>query len=153
MKINERGLDLVRHFESLYLKAYRDMVGVWTIGWGHTGLQHKDGTVYAGRVITKQKASELLAYDMHQFEERVNTFAKVPLTPDQFSALVSFDFNTGGLGKSTLLRMLNAKDYAGAAEQFLRWNRAGGKEVRGLTRRRNSERNLFLGKTPFIVEL
>lgn len=150
-RINGRGIELVKHFESLFLKAYQDVVGVWTIGWGHTGLQHKDGTVYKGRVITKEKAEELLRYDMHQFEARVRTFVKVAINDDQFSALVSFDFNTGGLGKSTTLRKLNAGDNQGAADALLMWNKAGGKVVRGLTRRRQSERNLFLGKTPFIV--
>ena len=151
-KINQRGIDLVKHFEGCYLKAYQDSVGVWTIGYGHTGLQHKDGTVYRGRVITQAKAEELLRYDMRQFEARVETFVKVPLSDDQYAALVSFDFNTGGLGKSTLLRMLNDYNIAGAADQFLRWNKAGGKVLRGLTRRRASERNLFLGKTPYIVK-
>jgi lysozyme len=149
-QINERGLELVKHFESLFLDAYQDSVGVWTIGWGHTGLQHKDGTVYEGRMITKEEAESLLQYDMRQFEERVSTFVVVPLDDDQFSALVSFDFNTGGLAKSTLLRVLNEGNYFGAADQFLRWNKAGGKVLRGLTRRRQSERNLFLGGTPYI---
>lgn len=150
-RINGRGIELVKHFESLFLKAYQDIVGVWTIGWGHTGLQHKDGTVYKGRVITKEKAEELLRYDMHQFEARVQTFVKVAINDDQFAALVSFDFNTGGLAKSTTLRKLNAGDNQGAADALLMWNKANGKVVRGLTRRRESERNLFMGKTPFIV--
>lgn len=149
--ISERGFELVKHFESLYLTAYADPVGVWTIGWGHTGLQHKDGTVFPGRKISKATAEQLLAYDMDQFENRVSALVKVPLTDDQFSALVSFDFNTGALHKSTLLRKLNEGDYEGAADQFLLWNKAGGRVLRGLTRRRQSERNLFLGKTPFIV--
>jgi lysozyme len=152
-QINARGLSLVKHFEQLFLKAYRDEVGIWTIGWGHTGLQHKDGTVYEGRFITREKAEELLRYDMHQFETRVETFVRVPIDDDQFSALVSFDFNTGGLESSTLLKLLNAGDDAGAADQFLRWNKAGGKELKGLTRRRISERNLFLGKNPYVVDL
>lgn len=150
-KISSEGLALVKHFESLFLKAYKCPAGVWTIGWGHTGLQHNDGTVYAGRTITEAKAEELLAYDMHQFEERVSALVKVPLTQNQFDALVSFDFNTGALHKSTLLKRLNARDYSGAADQFLKWTRAGGRVLRGLTRRRQSERNLFIGKYPFLV--
>ena len=153
LRISNEGLALVKEFEGLRLKAYRDEVGVMTIGWGHTGLQHKDGTVFQGRVITAEKAEWLLQYDMHQFEARVQTFVKVPLNPDEFSALVVFDFNTGGLGISTLLKKLNAGDRLGAADQFLRWNKAGGQVLRGLTRRRHSERNLFLGTRPFIVEL
>jgi lysozyme len=150
-RISDRGLDLVKHFEGLHLKAYKDPVGIRTIGWGHTGLKHKDGTVHAGRSITRDKAEELLRYDMGVFEKRVNSLVKVPLTSDQFDALVSFDFNTGGLHKSTLLTKLNASDYNGAADEFLKWDKAGGRTLRGLTRRRKSERNLFLGKSPYIV--
>jgi len=144
MKTNQRGLDLVKSFEGLFLKAYVCPAGVLTIGYGHTGLQHKDGTVYPGRVITKEKAEELLRYDLNQFERRVETFVKVPLTGDQFSALVSFDFNTGALHKSTLLKKLNAKDYKGAADEFLKWTRGGGRILNGLVRRRKAERALFL---------
>lgn len=149
--INERAANLVKHFESCPLKAYQDEVGVWTIGWGHTGLQHKDGTVYAGRVITQVKADALFKYDMEQFEARVCAFVKVPLNDDQYGALVSFDFNTGGLGKSSLLRRLNDGDYQGAADGLLAWNKAGGTIFAGLVRRRRSERRLFMGKDNYIL--
>src|SRR5215469_1896587 len=125
--INKRGLELVKHFEGLHLYAYQDPVGVWTIGYGHTGLIHKDGTVRKGRVISEQEAENLLVHDMKQFSERVEKLITVPLTDDQFDALVSFDFNTGGLGKSTLRKKLNAGDYQGAADELLKWNKAGGK--------------------------
>jgi len=150
-QIDKRGLDLVKHFEGLYLKAYQDSVGVWTIGYGHTGLTHKDGTVYKGLVITETQADDLLRHDMSYFGLRVNGLITVPITQDQFDALTSFDFNTGGLAKSTLRKKLNAGDYQGAADEFLRWNKAGGKTLKGLTRRRESERNLFLGKENYIV--
>jgi GH24 family phage-related lysozyme (muramidase) len=149
--IKERGLELVKHFESLYLEAYKCPGGAWTIGWGHTGIRHNDGTVYAGRKITEGVAEELLHRDMAAFAERVESLVKVPLNNDQFDALVSFDFNTGALHKSTLLKLLNKGDYSGAAEEFPKWNKAGGKVLRGLTRRRNSEKNLFLGKDNFII--
>lgn len=149
--INQNGVDLVKHFEGLYLKAYKDPVGIWTIGYGHTGLTHLDGTVKAGRVINTAEAEQLLRHDMEAFEKRVVSFVKVELSDDEFAALVSFDFNTGGLGKSTLLKKINAGDRAGAADEFLKWDKAGGKTLAGLTRRRKSERNLFLGKRPFIV--
>ena len=149
--IGKRGLDLVKHFESLRLYAYQDPVGIWTIGWGHTGLKHQDGTVHKGRHISEQEAENLLVHDMKAFSHRVVTHVKVPLTDDQFDALVSFDFNTGGLVKSTLLKKLNKGDYKGAAAEFLKWNKAGGKVLRGLTRRRQSEQNLFLGKDNYIV--
>lgn len=148
MTISKQGLDLVKSFEGLYLDAYRDEVGVWTIGYGHTGLQHRDGTVFSGRVITRAKADELLAYDMHQFEQRANTLVTVPLTQSQFDAIVSFDFNTGGLAKSTLLKLLNKGDFFGAAGEFDKWNKAGGTVLKGLTRRRHAERDLFCGFNP-----
>lgn len=143
-QINQAGIDMVKHFEGLYLKAYLCPAKVWTIGYGHTGLKHKDGTVYAGRTVTKAEAEELLRYDLRVFEERVQRFVKVPLSDNEYAALVSFDFNTGALGRSTLLKKLNAGDRAGAADEFLRWNKAGGRVLNGLTRRRRAERELFL---------
>jgi GH24 family phage-related lysozyme (muramidase) len=152
-QINARGLELTKHFESLFLTAYKCPGNVWTVGWGHTGLRHKDGTVYPGLTITAERAEALLGHDMNVFEQRVDDFVKVPLTDDQFSALVSFDFNTGALGRSTLLRRLNAGDdpAAVANTEFEKYRRGGGRPLRGLLRRRWSERNLFLGLTPFIV--
>lgn len=151
--INDRGIELVKHFEALYLKAYQDEVGVWTIGWGHTGLTHKDGTVHQGRTITEDEAQALLRYDMENFESRVEKLITVELNDDQFSSLVSFDFNTGGLEKSTMRQLLNAEDYEAAAGQFTRWDKAGGQRLKGLTRRRISERRLFDGEDPFICQL
>lgn len=148
MKIDKAGLALIKHFEGLYLKAYQDSVGVWTIGYGHTGLKHNDGTVKRGRAISEAEAERLLAYDMAQFERSVASLVKVALTQSQFNALVSFQFNTGGLKQSTLLRLLNAGDYAGAAAQFLRWDKAGGRTLAGLSRRRRAERMMFEGKQP-----
>lgn len=152
-QINQNGLDLIKHFEGLFLNAYLDPVNIWTIGYGHTGLKHRDGTVYKGRKVTEKEAEDLLRYDLDNFAERVEMFTKgIALTDDQFGALVSFDFNTGGLGKSTLLKKLEAGDYNAAADEFLKWNKAGGRVLAGLTRRRKSERNLFLGIKPFIVK-
>ncbi len=150
--INQRTVDLVKHFESLFLKAYWDKTGeCWTIGWGHTGLQHKDGTVYKGREITEAKAEQLFRYDMDQFEQRVSSLVKADLNDDQFGALVSFDFNTGALHKSSLLTKLNKGDYDGAAAEFPKWNKSGGKVLRGLTRRRASEKQLFEGVADYII--
>lgn len=150
-QISTEGLELVKHFEGFYANAYRDEVGVWTIGWGHTGLTHKDGTVKQGRTVTREEGEDLLRHDMQAFAARVEKLATVPLSDDEFAALTSFDFNTGGLEKSTLLKKLNAGDREGAADEFLRWDKAGGRRLPGLTRRRKSERNLFLGVRPFIV--
>ena len=137
--ISDAGLDLIQRFEGLRLNAYKDAVGVWTIGWGHTL------TARPGMRITRDQALALLIGDLSRFESCVNTAVDVPLTQHAFDALVSFAFNVGcgALLRSTLLRLLNAGDHAGAAAQFARWNKAGGRELVGLTRRRAAERALF----------
>jgi lysozyme len=136
--VSDNGLALIKHFEGCYLQAYQDSVGVWTIGYGHTGLQHKDGTVHRGRRI--------LRYDMHQFEARVSALIQErTVSQCQFDALVSFDFNTGGLHRSTLLIHLRAGRLWEAANEFPKWDKAGGKTLPGLTRRRAAERDLFCG--------
>nr|WP_228035566.1 lysozyme [Oculatella sp. LEGE 06141] len=139
-QINTQGLELLKSFEGLRLTAYRDAVGVWTIGYGTTT------GVRPGMRITQSQAEALLRQDLLRFETAVNNLVKVPLTDNQFSALVSFTYNVGerALGTSTLLRLLNQGNYRGAANEFLRWNKAGGRVLAGLTRRRNAERTLFL---------
>lgn len=139
MKINEAGLNLIKDFEGCRLKAYLCPAGVWTIGYGHTQGVKPD------MVITQLQAERFLRQDLKRFEDAVTSLVKVPITPNQFSALVSFAYNvgTGALYDSTLLRKLNKKDYKGAANEFLRWNKAGGKVLPGLTRRRLAEKDLF----------
>lgn len=143
MKISEKGLNLIKDFEGLEIKAYKDSVGVLTIGYGSTGNHVK-----LGMTITKEQAEELLKQDVSRFERGVNDLVKVTLTQNQFDSLVSFSFNLGlgNLKSSTLLRKLNASDYSGAANEFLRWNRAGNKVLNGLTRRRQAEKDMFEGK-------
>lgn len=143
MKVSPQGLDLIRHFEGLFLHAYLCPARVWTIGYGHTGLTHKDGTVKQGREVTEQEALKLLAHDMGKFEKRVNDLVTVSLTQNEFDALVSFDFNTGALHKSTLLKKINQGDKRGAELEFAKWNRGGGRVLAGLVRRRKAERFLF----------
>lgn len=142
MTINQDGLDLIKSFEGLYLDAYLDPVDIWTIGYGH--IQG----VYEGMTITEVQAEELLRKDLAEFEGYVYKAVQVSINDNQFSALVSFTFNlgAGSLFESTLLKLLNQRDFHGAADQFPRWNKAGGQELPGLTRRRNAERALFLGE-------
>ena len=146
--INETGLGLIKHFESLELKAYQDSVRVWTIGWGHTR------EVQEGMEITEEEAIAFLREDLQIFEQAVERNVEVELDDNQFSALVSFTFNLGeqNLKVSTLLRKLNEHDYEGAAAEFKRWNKAGGVRMAGLVRRRLSERNLFNSAEFPIVE-
>lgn len=141
--VGAKGIELVRHFEGLYLTAYRCPADVWTIGYGHTGMKHNDGSVYKGRKITEEVAIELLKYDLGKFSEGVAKLVKVPVNQEQFDALVSFHFNTGALGKSTLLKALNRGDFEMAANEFGKWNKGGGKVLAGLTRRRRAEHRLF----------
>ena len=163
MQVPPQAIDLVRAFEGCLqptgdgrFRAYPDPAHGWdvpTIGWGT--IAYPDGTrVRRGDIITQARADELLAWEAEKCAESVQALVHILLTPDQFSALISFTYNLGpgALKRSTLLKKLNAAaDYKGAANEFARWNRAGGKVLRGLTRRRLSERNLFLGKRPYIV--
>lgn len=140
MKINQKGIDLIKHFEGLYLESYKCPAGVWTIGYGHTG------GVSAGEKISGEKAEDLLKGDLEKFEKGVEELVQTDINEDQFSALVSFSFNLGlgNLSKSTLLKKLNAGDYTGAADEFPKWRKAGGKVLQGLVKRRAAERELFL---------
>ena len=144
-KINKAGLDLIKSFEGLKLTAYLDIVGVPTIGYGCTRNVTKDD-VKNKRTITEQQATDMMMEELENFEAGVERYVTTAINDNQFSALVSFSYNVGlgSLQKSTLLKILNNGDISGAAEQFLKWNKAGGKEVSGLTRRRQAERSLFL---------
>lgn len=139
------NIDAIREHEALRLVAYLDSVGVWTIGYGDTGPD-----VVKGLVITKAQAEERLQRRLLEFEGYVNKYVKVALTQNQFDALVSLVYNIGptNFSTSTLLRKLNAGDYAGAAAQFPVWNkgRVDGKLVviNGLTNRRKKEQQLFV---------
>jgi lysozyme len=144
-KINKAGLDLIKSFEGLYLTAYLDIVGVPTIGFGCTeGVSKED--VANKRTISAETAESMLMTELDRFQKGVEACVTVPLNDNEFAALVSFSYNLGlgSLQKSTLLKLLLSGDRAGAAEQFIRWNKAGGKEVSGLTRRRLAEKALFL---------
>ncbi|MEM0979295.1 MAG: lysozyme [Cyanobacteria bacterium P01_H01_bin.58] len=145
--MNNDGLTLVKGFEGLELQAYRDSVGVWTIGYGHTSAAGPPD-VYAGQSITEAEAEAILKRDLELFERGVRDLVQVGLNSNQFSALVVFSFNVGlgALADSTLLRKLNAGDYAGAANEFPRWVKAGGQTLAGLVRRREAEKALFLSQ-------
>ncbi len=145
MQTSDKGIALIKQFEGCKLTAYQDSVGVWTIGYGWT--QPVDGKpIRAGMTIKQETAERLLKTGLVSYESDVSRLVRVGLNQGQFDALVSFTYNLGArsLSTSTLLRKLNAGDYAGAADEFLRWNKAGGKVLNGLTRRREAERALFL---------
>lgn len=138
--INKAGLDIIREFEGLRLKAYVCPAGVLTIGYGSTGSHVKPGMV-----ITEAQADELLRSDLRRFEDAVATAAP-KATDNQFSAMVSLAFNIGVAAftrPSTVLRRHLAGDHAGAADAFAMWNKAGGKVLPGLVRRRAAEAALY----------
>ncbi|MGN8133174.1 lysozyme [Paraburkholderia sp. 22099] len=137
-----QGIDLIKHFEGLRLQRYLDAVGKPTIGYGHLILPHE----HFDRPLSEAEAQALLRRDLRGAELQLCKLVRVPITQQQFDALMSFVFNLGAgrLRSSTLLRYLNAGSPARAADQFLVWNKAGGKPLAGLTRRRQAERKLFL---------
>lgn len=136
------ALPLIKQFEGLRLKAYQDAVGVWTIGYGSTGPD-----VVPGLQWTQQQADDDLRRRLKdEFNPGVTAAVRVRISPQQRAALVSLAYNIGlaAFRNSTLLRLLNAGDYHGAAEQFAVWRLAGGKVLPGLVKRRAAERDLFI---------
>jgi|TARA_B100000035_G_C20572006_1_gene367222 lysozyme len=142
LKTSAEGLSLIKKFEGCELYAYQCSAGVWTIGYGHT----KD--VEPGMQITKEDAEEMLVEELHEYESYINDFVTAPLSQNQFDALVSWVYNLGpaNLKSSTMLKVLNAGNYDEVPAQMKRWNKAGGKRLEGLIRRREAESLLFLGK-------
>jgi lysozyme len=152
IRINEATLELIKQWEGCKLEAYRDVAGVWTIGWGHTTMAGPP-TVIGGLKITQARADEIFDIDLNKVAERIRPLIKVPVNDNQFGACLSLAFNVGedidldtkaeGFGDSTLLRKLNYGDYEGAAGEFKKWVFAGGKKVKGLENRRADEVVLF----------
>lgn len=143
-EVNQAGVDLIRRFEGCRLDAYPDPGtggAPITIGYGATGPGIELGVVW-----TQEEAEARLVEDIAQFAGAVERALTVPVSANEFAAMVSLAFNigAGAFKKSTLLRLVNDGHFEAAAEQFLRWNRAGGREMPGLTRRRQAERQLFL---------
>lgn len=145
-KIGPDGLALIKQFEGCKLTAYPDPGtggDPWTIGWGATGPGIKKGVTW-----TQAQADARLESDLAKYAAQVaDALAGAPTTQQQFDALVSFHYNTGAIGKATLTKLHKAGAYAGAADQFARWNRAGGRVLAGLTRRRAAEAALYRSGT------
>lgn len=142
MKISLEGLSLIKKFEGCKLIAYKCSAGVWTIGYGHTT------GVKEGDVCTQEEAEKLLRGDIFKFEEYVQDSVKVDLDQSQFDALVAWTFNLGpgNLRSSTMLKKLNNGEYESVPFEMRRWNKAGGKTLDGLIRRRQAESLLFESK-------
>jgi len=139
---SSEGVALIKKFEGCELEAYQCSADVWTLGYGHTS------DVSEGDTCTAEEAESMLAEDLQEFEGYVNDLVDVDLTQNQFDALVAWTYNLGptNLKDSTLLKRLNESNYEDAPHQIRRWNRAGGKVLDGLVRRREAEALLFKGE-------
>ena len=141
MKTGTKGIELIKHFDGCELEAYHCAAGVPTIGYGHIkGVQ-------MGDTITQEQAEEMLVEELNEYEGYINNMVTVELNQNQYDAMVSWVYNLGGgnLKASTLLRVLNQGEFDGVPAQIMRWNKAGGKVLEGLTRRRQAEADLFSG--------
>lgn len=151
MKTGPKGLAEIMKWEGLRLRAYRCSAGVLTIGYGHTSMAGPP-TVNPGMTITKAQAEQILKRDLRKYEKAVNDAVRVDLSQEQFDALVSFCYNVGpgGFRKSSALRMVNARRFDAVPAKLMLWNKAGGRVLKGLTRRRAAEGELFMsgGREP-----
>jgi lysozyme len=145
VKLNQAGLNLIKEFEGLRLKSYRCSANVLTIGYGHTSMAGPPA-VKPGMTITMAQAEQILRTDLKKYEQGVRDAIKVELNPNQFSACVSLCYNigVGGFKKSSVARFCNQSQWQKAADAFALWNKAGGRVLPGLTRRRAAEASLFM---------
>lgn len=144
MSVSKEGVEHIKRWEGYRRKAYQDVAGKWTIGYGHLiRLPYEQWLL--DNEISEKLAENILREDIKAAEVCVNRLTTVTLEQSQFDMLVSFTFNLGcvALERSTMLFLLNQGDYEKAASQLLRWNKAGGKEVAGLTNRRKSEKEIW----------
>jgi len=143
ISLSAAALVSIATWEGYVGQAYQDIVGVWTIGFGTTE------NVRQGQTLDPVKALQRKLEDMQKFEGAIKTCVKVPLHDHEYSAYISLAYNIGSNAfcNSTLVRKLNASDYAGACKEILRWNKAGGKVVRGLTNRREAEYRQCIGQS------
>lgn len=142
MKLSEKGRELLIELEGKRNHAYQDVAGLKTIGVGHLIKPGEDM-----EYLTDEQVDELLTHDLNLFESVVNTLVDVSIDQCQFDALVIFAFNVGlkAFSGSTLLKVLNHGDYENVPDQLMRWNKAGGKIVAGLTNRRDKEIKMWNG--------
>jgi lysozyme len=146
VKTGEAGLEIIKMFEGFRSEPYLCPAGVATIGFGSTrGVDGNRVTLEHG-AISRDEAEEMLAHDLQNVEKSVGRLIRVPLTQNQFDALVSFTYNLGSgrLQSSTLRSKLNREDYEGAADEFPKWVKAGGRVLPGLVKRRVVERRIFM---------
>ncbi len=153
MQMTDDGLELIKQFEGFRGAAYRDAVGIWTIGYGHTSMAGAPEVV-AGLAVSEAEAGEILARDVEKFATGVRALVRVALSDGQFSALVSFAYNVGlgALKKSSVLTAVNARDFAAVPRRLQLWTRAGGHVLPGLVKRRAAEAALFASASTVVVQ-
>jgi len=141
MNVSPNCAAITKQFEGCQLEAYQDPIGKWTVGYGHTGPD-----VYKGLTITQDRADHLLMLDLLLAQNTVNNLVEPQINQNQFDALCDFVFNcgTGNFQSSTLLKLINANDLADAAKEFVKWDKAAGKPLPGLLKRRQAEAALFV---------
>lgn len=146
-RVNKAGIDLIKSFEGLFLKPYLCPANVPTIGYGTIKYPNGKSVTLSDAPITEAQAYEYLEYEVNEKASGVEKLVTVSITDNEFASLVSFSYNVGlgALQKSTLLKLLNSKEpRSKVAEEFLKWNKAAGKVLSGLTRRRQAEKALFV---------
>ena len=145
-KLSQKGLELIKSFEGLSLKPYVCAGGINTIGYGNTYYTNGKKVTLQDKPITKEQAEELIKHSLSTYEKAVDSFCRDDISQSQFDALVSFAYNlgTGALQKSTLIKKVNANPQDPTIKaEFLKWNKASGRVLAGLTRRRQAEANLY----------
>lgn len=154
MKINQETIQLIQEFEGCRLTAYQDSAGYWTIGWGHAETSGIPPVPKRGMTITQDEADKIFLQTLEKFGQRIIPMFKRKPTSNQYGAMLSLAYNigTGAFSKSTCLRRFNAGDLEGAAEALTWFNKAGGRKLRGLVRRREAERALFLTDSGFDLD-
>lgn len=146
MKMSKNGIELIKQFEGFRSKPYFDSVKVATVGYGSTFYLDGTPVQITDKEISEADAVALLQKVADSFVEQVMKVVKVPLSQNEVDAIACFTYNVGvkAFTDSTMLKKLNKSDKQGASLEFLKWNKAGGKELKGLTRRREAEQKLFL---------
>ena len=146
-KVSDNCIRMIKHHEGVRYQPYQDPIGLWTVGVGHLIGDGKSLPQEWNKTFTSEEVDDILKDDLARFERGVNTLIPITrLTQNQFDALVSFSFNVGlgNLQASTLRQKLNRGDYEGAANEFPKWRKAGGKVLNGLVRRRADEKAMFM---------
>jgi len=149
MRVTAEGIALIRRCEGFRATAYRDAVGVWTVGYGHTSMAGPPA-VTAGLTVSRAEAEAILARDVESFARGVAGAIRTEINDRQFSALVSFAYNVGlaNFHRSSVLKAVNAGDFAAVPRRLQLWTRAGDKVLPGLVTRRAAEAAMFIGEAP-----